>query len=166
MTTTFKTRHFATTATFALAAAATVLLASNASAQAAIPPNDWTNSAVMAAKAQATAPLRDGVARVTVREQLAKGMPSPFADSYPSRGSVHDARFVPRASRAEVMADAQIWRESGMAALDAGEAPAFDSAAYRQARARYDELRASPYFATLVQRFGATAPERFAMTQR
>jgi hypothetical protein len=163
MTTTLKTRNFAAGATFALAAAATVLLASNAQAQAAIPPNDWHNSANKAVLAQPAAARPAPLARVVVQEQLAKAPPSPFADSYPSRGSVHNARFVSRVTRAEVMAEAQLWRESGLAQLDAGEAPDRDSAAYRSAQAKYESLRASPYYAALVQRFGATS-ERVAMT--
>ena len=164
MTTPLKTRNLATGATFVLAAAATVLLASTASAQSAIPPNDWLNSAVKSSAPKAAA-MPSAVSRATVQEQAAKAPPSPFADSYPSRGTVHNARYVAQLSRAEVMADAQIWRESGLALLDAGEAPDRDSAAYRQAQAKYEELRASPYFATLVQRFGAE-PQRLALTQR
>lgn len=162
--TTFKTRNLATAATFALATAATVLLATSASAQSAIPPNDWLNSASRSTAPKA-APAPSTVSRADVQAQAAKAPPSPFADSYPSRGSVHNARFVPQVSRAEVMADAQIWRESGLALLDAGEAPDRDSAAYRQAQAKYDELRASPYFAALVQRFGAE-PQRLAQNAR
>jgi hypothetical protein len=165
MTTSMKNRNLATSATFALAAAATVLLASNAQAQAAVPPNDWLNSAVMASKQEAVRAPASTLTRATVQDGATQSRPSPFADSYPSRGSVHNARFVSQVTRAEVMADAQIWRESGLAQLDAGESPDRDSAPYRQAQAKYDELRASPYFATLVQRFGAT-PDRLAMTGR
>jgi hypothetical protein len=164
MTTTLKTRNLATGATFVLAAAATVLLASTASAQSAIPPNDWLNSAVKNSAPKAPA-APSTVSRVEVQAQAAKAAPSPFADSYPSRGSVHNARFTPQLTRAEVMADAQIWRESGLALLDAGEAPDRDNVAYRQAQAKYDELRASPYFAALVQRFGAE-PQRLALSGR
>jgi hypothetical protein len=67
---------------------------------------------------------------------------------------VVDRSFVPTVSRAEVLADLEIWRRSGMAALDRGEA-GFNAvgAEYRQAHARYAAMRSSPQFAELVQSY-------------
>jgi hypothetical protein len=55
-------------------------------------------------------------------------------------------------SRAEVLADLQIWRESGLEALQNGEESAVCTPHYDAALARYAALRASPAFAALVQR--------------
>ena len=58
-------------------------------------------------------------------------------------------------SRAEVLADLQIWRESGMAALqDVGDGQhGYIDPRYSAALAKYQELRASPRFAELVEKF-------------
>jgi hypothetical protein len=61
-------------------------------------------------------------------------------------------------SRAEVLADLQIYRESGLAAVEQSETYGYDSARRDAAKARYAELRSSPYYATLVKRFGGSAP--------
>jgi hypothetical protein len=56
-------------------------------------------------------------------------------------------------SRAEVLADLQIWQQSGMSAFDNGEASADPSnASYSAAQARYVALRSSPEFSQLVSR--------------
>ena len=58
-------------------------------------------------------------------------------------------------SRAEVLADLQIWRESGLEALEGigeGQNNYFDPR-YRAAQAKYEELRASPRYAELVEKF-------------
>lgn len=55
-------------------------------------------------------------------------------------------------SRAEVLADLQIWRESGMAELNSGEVGLAYTPAYEAAAARYEALHAAPSFAALVQR--------------
>ena len=59
----------------------------------------------------------------------------------------------PALSRAEVLADLQLWQQSGMAAFTDGEASA-DSTnpAYRAAQSRYLAMRASPEFEPLVAR--------------
>jgi len=58
----------------------------------------------------------------------------------------------PKLTRSEVLADLQIWRESGLASmeLDPTRMP-FSSPAHKAARARYEQMRASPEFAALVQ---------------
>lgn len=71
-------------------------------------------------------------------------------------------------TRAEVLADLQIYRESGLANLDSS-APTFidwNSREYARASARYTQLRASPYFATLVQRIAARRAEKADVVQR
>jgi hypothetical protein len=58
-------------------------------------------------------------------------------------------------TRAEVLADLQIWRESGLAALEGnGDGKtSFVDPRWAAAHARYDQLRASPRYAALVQKF-------------
>lgn len=140
-----------------LVAAALVSLAGAAFAQSAIPPNDWTNSALSGSRPAAAA--KSTVNTVEVRAALDAARPSPFADSYPSRGSVHRP-FTSTVSRAEVNADLQIYRESGLAQLEGGESVPFNSPEYAAAQAKYAELRSSPYFASLVQRFAGQGTER------
>lgn len=141
-----------------LVAAALVSLAGAAFAQSAIPPNDWTNSALRGSGKPAAA-AKSSVSTVEVRAALDAARPSPFADSYPSRGSVHRP-LTPSVSRAQVNADLQIYRESGLAQLENGESVPFNSPEYAAAQAKYAELRSSPYFASLVQRFAGQGSER------
>ena len=58
-------------------------------------------------------------------------------------------------SRAEVKAEVEIWRESGLAQFDlAGEiTPDPNSPGYRAAKARYEALRQSPQFAERVKKY-------------
>ena len=63
-------------------------------------------------------------------------------------------------SRAEVLADLQIWRDSGMAAVHAGEDPAWFNRGYDAAAARYAAMRASPEFAALVDRIAQQRGEK------
>ncbi|MBB3194873.1 DUF4148 domain-containing protein [Roseateles terrae] len=55
-------------------------------------------------------------------------------------------------TRAEVLADLEIYRQSGLAALDSRDAPNVFGADYQQAQARYKALRSAPGFATAVAR--------------
>lgn|GEM_PF-5585563 len=55
-------------------------------------------------------------------------------------------------SRAEVLADLEVYRQSGLAALDSRDAPDVYGADYQQAQARYKALRSSPTFAMAVAR--------------
>lgn len=72
-----------------------------------------------------------------------------------------DRNYRPMLSRAEVLADTQIWRESGLAALDRGEASYHVfSPNYELARARYMAMRSSPSFAVLVQTIAVERGER------
>ncbi len=70
----------------------------------------------------------------------------------------------PALTRAEVLADLQIWRASGLAALQyRGEAgPDLNSEAAEQARQRYAQLRSSPKFAELVRSIAADRGEVMA----
>lgn len=59
-------------------------------------------------------------------------------------------------TRAEVLADLEIWRKSGMAAIEqaAGDSGnSFNDPGWAAAQARYQQLRASPVYAELVQKF-------------
>jgi hypothetical protein len=55
-------------------------------------------------------------------------------------------------ARAEVLADLQVWRESGMAAVSDGEEGRAYTPAHDAASARYAALRSAPSFAALVLR--------------
>lgn len=63
-------------------------------------------------------------------------------------------------SRAQVLADLQIYRESGLAAVEQSETYGYDSARRDQAQAKYAKLRNSPYYATLVKRIAAEHGEK------
>jgi Domain of unknown function (DUF4148) len=54
-------------------------------------------------------------------------------------------------SRAEVLAELEIYRRSGLAELDRVESPEVFSEKYRVASARYAAMRSSQEFASLVQ---------------
>lgn len=65
---------------------------------------------------------------------------------------------APALTRAEVKADLQIFQESGLAGLHNAQTVDYQSHAFAVAQSRYEELRSSPYFTELVQRYrGATA---------
>jgi hypothetical protein len=67
-------------------------------------------------------------------------------------------------SRAEVLADLQIWQESGLADLQRIDMPDVYSAQYQRASARYAALRKSTHFAELVQSIAAKRGEVVAGT--
>lgn len=79
-------------------------------------------------------------------------------DGHESRNSAPaaaaGAAMQPGVSRAEVLADLQLYRESGFAELDRADVPAWESPAYKEAAARYAALRASPRYAELVRQYG------------
>jgi hypothetical protein len=90
----------------------------------------------------------------------------------PQTAPVSDLAAPPvQLSRAEVLADLQVWRESGLALLaaDPGQAP-FTGSDYQQARTRYERMRASPGFAELVntiaRRKGEPVPTQASATSR
>lgn len=58
-------------------------------------------------------------------------------------------------SRAEVLADLQIWKASGLAEQQHGYTSTISDAAYQRALARYTALRNSPNFSILVQSLAA-----------
>lgn len=59
-------------------------------------------------------------------------------------------------SRAEVLAELEIWEQSGLAELERRGDPNVFSEPYRRAAARYAALRASPAFAVRVQALSRT----------
>lgn len=59
-------------------------------------------------------------------------------------------------SRAEVQADLEIWKLSGLADLELRDSPDVFSERYRQASDRYAALRYSPQFAARVQALTST----------
>lgn len=68
-------------------------------------------------------------------------------------------------TRAEVLADLQVWRASGLAGFDVDPSQAsFGSREYAAARGRYDRMRSSAEFAALVRdiaiRRGEAEPQR------
>lgn len=68
-------------------------------------------------------------------------------------------------SRAEVLADLQIWRRSGLAELSQLEVPPQSTAEYRAATARYDALRRSPEFAALVRSIAGQRGDAVTITK-
>jgi hypothetical protein len=66
----------------------------------------------------------------------------------------------PSLTRAEVLADMVIWRESGLADAQFGESADPVSRAYLAALGRYQALRAAPQFAQLVQRIASERGEK------
>ncbi|MFX1678303.1 DUF4148 domain-containing protein [Mitsuaria sp. CC2] len=74
-----------------------------------------------------------------------------FAQSY----SHLDPITQGQKTRAEVLADLEIYRASGLAAVDRTEDFALNAGQRAKAQARYAELKASPTYAALVQRYAA-----------
>jgi hypothetical protein len=73
------------------------------------------------------------------------------------------SKYLPKSgSRAEVLADLQVYRRSGLAEFDRGESQDFSSSAYIRARARYMALRASPDFKALVSKIARERGEELA----
>lgn len=67
-------------------------------------------------------------------------------------------------SRAEVLADLQVWKASGLAQLQHGDMPDVYGAEYQRASALYAALRKSPHFAVLVQSIASKRGEVVAGT--
>lgn len=76
-----------------------------------------------------------------------------------------EAPEVPK-TRAEVIADTQIWRESGLAALQETDSTDFHTDAYLQAQRRYERTHASPRFAELVEQIARERGERVVAASR
>jgi len=57
-------------------------------------------------------------------------------------------------TRAEVLADLQIYRESGLAQVNLPENFGYDQKRRAEAEAKYAQLRQSSYYAALVKRYG------------
>jgi hypothetical protein len=69
-------------------------------------------------------------------------------------------------SRAEVLADLQVWKDSGLSELQNGYTSEVFGTQYRRASERYAALRNSPHFAELVQSVAAKRGEVVAGTTR
>lgn len=69
-------------------------------------------------------------------------------------------------SRAEVIADLQIYRRSGLAALESSESPDTFSKSYYEAQARYFAMRNSAEFKQLVARIASARGETQATAGR
>ncbi|WP_280155825.1 DUF4148 domain-containing protein [Piscinibacter sp. XHJ-5] len=82
----------------------------------------------------------------------------------------NDASLLSSRSRAEVLAELEIYRRSGLAELERGDATDPFSHQHRVASARYAAMRSSPEFASLVQtiaqRRGETADVATLATTR
>lgn len=65
-------------------------------------------------------------------------------------------------TRAQVLADLEIYRQSGLQALDSRDAPDVYGADYMKAQARYQALRQSPAFAMAVARIARERGEAVA----
>ena len=120
-----------------VAAAGVAIVAATAVAQEATP-DTWIN-------------IEGTKSRAQVKEELAIARANGDLETI-REYDVYDRSFRSTLSRAEVIADLQIWREAGLADLYRGEAsPNYESPAYRQAYARYVAVRSSPQFALRVQ---------------
>lgn len=92
---------------------------------------------------------------------LLAGSPVVRADNYPEPllSSIQPAKST--LTRAEVLAELQIWREAGLDRFERPEVDAArDEAGLAAARARYAALRHSPRFAELVAQFTAKSAPR------
>ena len=95
------------------------------------------------------------------------GIGTAFAND--AGGSSPSETVVPVSSqsRAEVLADLQVWQDAGLAAEQWGEAgPEVFAARYQQAEARYQAMRAAPAFAALVARIARVRGERTDLAAR
>lgn len=70
-----------------------------------------------------------------------------------------DARPAVEPTRAEVLADLVVYRESGLQQLDNSDLVSNFTPEYRAAKQRYEELRRSPRYAELVRSFETRTPE-------
>lgn len=88
------------------------------------------------------------------------------ADQYPAPGYPADAASHSTITRAEVLADLQIWRESGLAHFERTEEGASPSQpGYEAAAARFEFLKSSQRYADLVEHFrhSSAQPPALAM---
>ncbi|MBV8604930.1 MAG: DUF4148 domain-containing protein [Pelomonas sp.] len=76
------------------------------------------------------------------------------------------AQFGPKLTRAEVQADLEIYRESGLLDLDRGESVDTESPRYQAALKRYNERRASTQYVALLHSFEAKNGEKVAAAKQ
>lgn len=79
-----------------------------------------------------------------------------FAQS--TNASADDAQ-LPQKTRAEVIADLEIYIQSGLRDLEMNDSPDFGGQRHQAARARYDALRRAPAFAARVREIGKHSDE-------
>lgn len=101
--------------------------------------------------------LAGALGTASAAEQL-NGQPADVDMAAPTRMATR--------SRAEVLADLQIYRRSGLAALEASESPDVFSRAYYEAQSRYFALRSSAEFQQLVARIASERGETQATAGR
>jgi hypothetical protein len=82
-----------------------------------------------------------------------------------TRAAEQDAAPAP-AARAEVLADLEIWRESGLALAQSGDAFDPQTPFYRESLARYQAMRTSPQFAERVDRIARQRGETGQVAQQ
>ncbi|MFT3955559.1 MAG: hypothetical protein QM722_14560 [Piscinibacter sp.] len=106
---------------------------------------------------------RDGapVARSTMSRAEVRALSAPEA-------AERDGAPIARSSlpRSEVLAELEIWRDSGLAALERGEASDTSGPSYRAALARYQALRDAPAFADQVARIARRLGETQLIAQQ
>lgn len=85
---------------------------------------------------------------------------------FPSDVDLPQPMLAAQRSRAEVIADLQIYRRSGLAALESSESPDTFSKAYYEAQARYFAMRNSAEFKQLVARIASERGEAQATAGR
>jgi hypothetical protein len=90
---------------------------------------------------------------IATTQAYADDTDSPAVVTYESTLAFSEQPFV--LSRAEVLADLQLWKASGLAELQNGYTSEVFGAQYQRASARYAALRMSPHFAELVQSIAA-----------
>ena len=66
---------------------------------------------------------------------------------------------APSRSRAEVIAELEVWQRSGLARLERSYEPDIYSEQYRVAQARFNAMRTSPQFAARVQAIASARGE-------
>lgn len=91
---------------------------------------------------------------------------SAMATDNPNAQTQSVAPQISTVTRAEVLADLQIYRESGLALAELPENIGMDSERKIKAQAKYAQLRNSPYYATLVKRFSDRADKTEVATSR
>jgi hypothetical protein len=122
-------------------------------------------SGAMAAQAQEAAPdawidVPSVRTREQVRAQAAEARRAHVL-TFGEHGR-HEPPFTSGLKRSEVLADLQLWRESGLEALSRGEGGAdITSERYRHAAGKYEALRSSLHYGDVVRQIAHRIGESF-----